>query len=96
MSRKEDAERLADDLESLRTGRLPESEFRAKCQSAIVSELLDVIWPSLEHYLADFDIRDRDPDYRAMQDAEMAKLVRLLRAGAPDDELAHISFLGYS
>jgi hypothetical protein len=96
MSREEDAKRLADDLESLRTGMLSESEFRAKCQSAVVPELLGVIWPNLEHYLADFDIRDRDPDYRAMQDAEMAKLVRLLRAGAPDDELADISFLGYS
>jgi hypothetical protein len=96
MSREEDANRLADDLESLRTGLLSESAFRSKCQSAVVPALLDVIWPNLEHYLADFDIRDRDHDYRAMQDAEMAKLIRLLRAAAPDDELDDISFLGYS
>ena len=35
MSREEDANRLADDLESLRTGTLQESEFRAKCQAAV-------------------------------------------------------------
>jgi hypothetical protein len=96
MSRNEDANRLADDLESLRTGTLSESEFRAKCQAAVVPDLLSIIWPNLEHYLADLDIRKRDPDYRAMQDAEMEKLVRLLRAGAPDAELATIHFLGYS
>jgi hypothetical protein len=95
MSREEDAKRLADDLESLRTGKLSESEFRAKCKSAVVSELLRVIWPNLEHYLADFDIRDRDSDYRAMQNAEMATLIQLLRAGAPDAELVEINFLGH-
>ncbi len=96
MSREEDADRLADDLESLRTGTLSESAFRAKCQAAVVPHLLSVIWPYLEHYLADFDIRERDPDYRAMQDGEMEKLVRLLRSGASDAELTKIHFLGDS
>jgi len=54
-----------------------------------------VIWPNLEHYLADNDIRKRDPAYRA-QDAEMEKLVRLLRARAPDVELAKVTFLRHS
>jgi hypothetical protein len=97
MSREKDANRLADDLESLRTGRLSEREFRAKCEAALHPfTLTDVIWPNLEHYLADLDIRERDPDYRAMQEGEMDKLVQLLRTGAPDVELARISFLGYS
>jgi hypothetical protein len=97
MSREEDANRLADDLESLQTGRLSESEFRAKCQAAtVVPELLGVILPNLDHYLDDLDIRERDPRYRVMQDAEMDKLVRLLRAGASDAELAKINFLGNS
>ena len=96
MSSREDAERLADDLESLRTGTLSASEFRAKWQSGAVAEVLDVIWQNLEHYLADFDIRDRDPAYRAMQEAEMVKLIRLLRADTPDDGLADINFLGRS
>ena len=42
------------------------------------------------------DIRERDPAYRAMQDAEMEKLVRLLRARAPDVELAKVTFLRHS
>jgi hypothetical protein len=96
MSRSDDASRIADDLESLRTGTLLESEFREKCQAAAVPDLLNVICANLEHYLADFDIRERDPAYREMQNAEMEKLVRLLRAGAPDAELAKIHFLGYS
>jgi hypothetical protein len=95
MSREQDANRLADDLESLRAGTLLESAFRAKWQAAVVPEQLSVIWPNLEHYLADL-IRERDSDYRAMQDSEMKKLVQLLRAGAPNAELAGIHFLGYS
>ena len=91
-----DAEFLADDLESLRTGTLSASEFRAKWQPGPVSEVVDVIWQNLEHYLADSDIRDRDPAYRGMQEAEMVKLIRLLRAGTPAEGLAVINFLGVS
>lgn len=59
MSREEDANRLADDLESLQTGKLSESEFRAKCQAAtVVPELRGVILPNLDHYLDDLDIRE--------------------------------------
>ena len=93
MSREEDVSRLADDLESLQTGRLSQREFRANWQVDEVSILLSFIWPNLEHYLADVDIRERDPAYRAMQDAELAKLVRLLRARAPAVELATVTFL---
>ena len=96
MSREGDANSLADDLESLRTGKLSKREFRAKWQAAVVPELLGTIWPNLEHYLADVDIREHDPDYRAMQDAEMDKLVWLLRADAPAVELGRVTFLGRS
>jgi hypothetical protein len=96
MSREEDANRLADELEALRSGTLSESAFRAKCQTAIAPDLLSVIWEYLEHYLADCDIRERDSDYRVMQNAEFEKLVRSLRAGASDAELRKIHFLGYS
>jgi hypothetical protein len=96
MSREEDISRLADDLESLRTGGLSDREFRANWRVDVVPGLSSVIWPNLEHYLADIDIRERDPAYRAMQDTEMEKLVRLLRAGAPDVELAKVTFLRHS
>jgi hypothetical protein len=78
------------DLESLRTGKLSESEFRAKCQSAAVSELLGVIWRNLEHYLADFDIRDRDPKSLAQSFAKGCLLI-------PDpSELGHRAGAGPS
>lgn len=99
MSRDEDAKRLADNLESLRTGTLSESEFRGKCQAAIAADLLNVLWLNLEHYLADFDIRERDPEYRAMQDAEMEKLraARLAGFAAPlsrRTSIAHATLTG--
>ena len=88
-----DANRLADDLESLRAGTLIEADFRGRWQGAVASEPLDAIWPNLEHYFADLDIRRRDPKYRAMQNREIDKLVTLLRAGAANDALAKINFL---
>ena len=96
MSTEEDANRLADDLDLLRAGTLSEQDFRATWQTRVVPERLSVIWPNLEHYLADVDIRKRDPIYRAMQDTELQTLVRLLRAGAPAVELAKVTFLGHS
>ena len=64
MSRKKQATDLADALESLSAGNLSEREFLAKYQMAKESALLlRVIWPNLEHYLADADIRVRDPKY---------------------------------
>jgi hypothetical protein len=95
LSREQQAISLADDLQSLLSGHLSERAFRTKYQEAD-STLLPVIWPNLEHYLADIDIRERDPAYREMQNTEMEKLVRLLRAGAPDSELAKVDFLGSS
>jgi hypothetical protein len=87
---------LANDLESLAEGTVSDADFRDKYAAAESPAVLRSIWPNLEHYLADADIRRRDPSYRAMQDGEMAKLVRLLRAGASDRELAGINFVGRS
>lgn len=97
MSREQQANRLADDLESLVAGHLSETAFRTKYQRDVDgSTLLAAIWGNLEHYWADSDIRDREPAYHAMQNAEIGKLVGLLRTGAPDSELARVTFLGYS
>jgi hypothetical protein len=87
---------FADDLESLRSGNLSEREFRAKYEGHAAPAVVRAIWPNLEHYLSDRDIRARDSRYRAMQDAELAKLIRLVRIGAPDSELTTITFLRVS
>ena len=95
LSREQQARRLADDLESLLTGCLSERAFRTKYERDGV-HVITSDWPNLEHYLADGDIRERESAYRAMQNAEVEKLVRLLRAGAPDSELGSVHFLGRS
>ena len=97
MRREQQADRLADDLESLLTGNLSEGAFRTRYEGDVAdSTLLDAIWGNLDHYWADSDIREREPAYRAMQNAEMAKLTGLLRVGAPDSDLAKVNFLRYS
>lgn len=51
-----------------------------------------VIAINLNHYWDDEDIRLRDPDYRAMQDQELAKLIRHLER-ADYTRALEISFL---
>jgi hypothetical protein len=85
---------LADDLEFLSTGTFSIEAFRAKYERYCKeSALLEAIWESLEHYLSDGDIRQRDAGYRRMQEAELKTLIRLLRSAASNTELARISFL---
>ncbi|MBD8530576.1 MULTISPECIES: hypothetical protein [unclassified Massilia] len=50
----------------------------------------------LQHFLADEDIRAKDGAYRQMQEAEMRKLIRLLRSGADCSLLSTVHFLGTS
>jgi hypothetical protein len=95
VSTDEEAGRLADDLASLGTGQLAAPEFRARWRAGVEGPL-DVVLSNIDHYLDDLDIRERDPAYRAMQDGEMEKLIRRLRAGASGAELARITFLGHS
>jgi len=89
-----DSSRLASDLEALMTGALGEVEFeQLYVPQRAESSLLQAIWGGLAHYLSDADIRARDERYRALQDGEMAKLILLIRQGAPLAELGQISFL---
>jgi hypothetical protein len=96
MNRTQEAAELANDLELLGHGSVSEDEFRARYSSRQDATVATTVWPYLEHFLSDADIRARDEDYRTMQEAELAKLVSLLRADAPDSELCKVTFLGYS
>src|SRR5579864_7249794 len=78
-----DMSSLAADLEALLEDALTEDDFRLRYQSGPPSRVVAVMRGNLEHYLADADIRARDPEYRAMQNGELLKLIRLLRADAP-------------
>lgn len=96
MNRIQEAAELADDLELLRRGSVSEEGFRAKYSARKDVTVASIVWPYLEHFLSDADLRARCEDYRTMQDTELAKLASLLRAAAPDSELRQIHFLGYS
>jgi hypothetical protein len=88
-------EQLADDLQSVLDGSLNAEEFRTRHpirgETGAFVEVLCLV----QHYLDDADIRRRDSEYRAMQDAEMEKLISTLRSGRLSDA-AKIHFLGYS
>jgi hypothetical protein len=86
---------LIDDLEALLVGRLSPSDFEARHPIRDVSGHLEAIWCNLQHYLADADIRERDSDYKAFQDAELGKLLAHLRAGRVD-QASRINFLSES
>jgi hypothetical protein len=84
---------LASDLEALGAGAMNETEFREKYHSSLSSPLLVTIWPGLEHYFADADIRLRDSVYSRMQQETMRRLAALLRTDASEAELQKMSFL---
>ena len=88
-------EQLADDLQAVREGSVSAEEFRARHPIRGETGAIEEILCSVEHYLADGDIRQRDFDYGAMQDAEMEKLISTLRCGRLNDA-AKIHFLGCS
>jgi hypothetical protein len=61
--------------------------------AALKTPGLEELFGNLHHYIADADIRAKDPGYRKLQDSEMTKLITRLRTG----ELARanrVTFLG--
>lgn len=88
-------EQLLADLEALRTGDLSPESFRLRHPIRDVSGYLEAILGNLEHYLADRDIRESDPDYKSLQDAQLAKLMDHLCSGR-FEQAARIDFLSVS
>ena len=84
---------LADALTDLLQGRSTAQQFRAVWSPRRSKlPLLDVVLSNVDHYLADTDIRARDEEHRRMQDADLEKMITLLRQGATD-RLSQITFL---
>jgi hypothetical protein len=84
--------RFADDLERLLSSRLTAEEFESRYRSGREAQVLGEFIGSISHYLADADIRAREPEYRAMQEREMRLLIGHLRAGR-FDHARRIDFL---
>ena len=72
---------FADDLEALLDGRADVESFQLKYGGSEVSEVIQDVMGSVWHFLADFDLRIRDYDYRETQMLEMCRLINHLRAG---------------
>lgn len=86
--------RLADTLEAVLAGTADLAVLLK--DPAAFDESLEYCYANLHHFLSDEDIRAKDPEYRAMQESEMRKLIDLLRSDAGPEKLYWITFLGKS
>jgi len=74
--------KFTDDLESLLNDKMSEDEILDKYEYAHrIGEEIDYILCNLSHFLSDGDIREKDDEYRGMQESEMRKLIDLIRKG---------------
>jgi len=89
---------FADDLELLLDNRLDPKKFRTKYErkwEAKSDNIYDTL-ANVYHFLSDFDIHEKDPQYKKMQENEMKKLISLIRKGSSIKDMLKISFLGES
>jgi hypothetical protein len=84
---------LAGLLEEVSDGRIATTEEFLRRMPGDSHPHAMAVLSNVHHYLADTDIRQKDPDYRDMQDRDMAKLIAALRRGASIDELLEYNFL---
>lgn len=74
--------KFADDLESLLGGKISNDEIISKYKRAHkLGEEIDHVLCNLYHFLSDGDIREKDAEYRHMQEQEMRKLIDLIHKG---------------
>lgn len=83
---------LADQLERFAAGAITEPQLRAWCTPHASSFPVSLLWPEIERYLGDADVRARDRGHDAMQDSTLRQLITLLRHGASATELSRVSF----
>lgn len=86
--------RLAEKLEGVLSGTIDLNAVLHDAPS--YGESMKHCYHGLQHYLADSDIRAKDPTYRSMQDSEMLKLIALLRSDVDPTMLSRVSFVGVS
>ena len=61
--------------------------------SVLHKDAIDVL-TNVNHFVAAFDIRDRDARFRVMQERAMRELIFALRQGEAREQLLMFSFLG--
>jgi hypothetical protein len=85
---------IIEDLRKLSSGVLSCGDFRQRMKAYPI-ELQDLI-ANIDHFLSDEDIRQKEPDYKIMQEKELRKLILLLEQNATESEVSKISFLAPS
>ncbi len=81
MTNKSELEKFADDLEALLQEKIAEQEIRHRYWKESTHKDVLEIMQYVEHFLSDGDIREKDAEYRQMQEQEMKKLINLIRKG---------------
>jgi hypothetical protein len=88
---------LADALEHILRSSPADAEkvYRSlrSTQATLHKDVVDVL-ANVSHFVSDSDVRERDEDYRAMQESTMRNLISALRQRAPRERLLTFSFLG--
>jgi len=84
---------FADDLERLLNGRINKEEIKDKYFSETSDSVYDDFIDNISHFISDQDIREKDHEYREMQENEMKRLIQFLRTGQIN-KAKMIHFLG--
>lgn len=80
MTDKNIMEEFANDLAKLLQDQTTESDIRGKYWMS-PDKNIEAIMAYVEHFLSDSDIREKDANYRQMQETAMQKLIQALRNG---------------
>ena len=83
--------RLAQQLEGVLAGTVDIDALLEDASS--YGEPMHHCYHGLNHWAIDISAREEKADYRMMQEAEMRKLIQLLRNGASGRELSAVHFL---
>ena len=97
LSRDSSLDFIADALERLLQGPPGEADgiYRwLQASSQLLHEDAIDVLANVGHFVADFDIRGDDDEYRAMQVRAMRDLIVALRQGEAREQLLMFSFLG--
>lgn len=84
---------LAEDLEKLMKDASGDVDLWEKYGEISAGNDIEQILANLDHFVADGDIRAKDPIYKQMQENEMRKLIKLLKSGGPLSDILKINFL---
>lgn len=91
---KSEASQLCEILDRLLSGEIDSNSAQEQVESLAMTEF-GKVYGNLYHYYSDEDIRQRDPEYKKFQEAELKKLIGRLRSGnieaAQEVSFLHVS-----